>query len=184
MLCSSLLLGEPFVKHCSPYAIGPLSYLSVCLSVLSATMAYCGQMVGWIKMKLGVVVGLGPGHIVLDWDPAPSPQKRANSPCLLWPNGRPSQLLLSCCSVMKLWTSDRDNKPWLAFFDVLAAKYVLTRSICYSCYYGIRHWSIDASINDLEWPRRSLQLIKILLTPTPQKKYSTCLLRYVCPGIC
>jgi len=29
-------------------------------------------MVGWIKMKLGVEVGLGPGHIVLDEDPAPS----------------------------------------------------------------------------------------------------------------
>jgi len=27
-------------------------------------------MVGWIKMKLGMVVGLGPGHIVLDGDPA------------------------------------------------------------------------------------------------------------------
>jgi len=27
---------------------------------------YSGQTVGWIKMKLGVEVGLGPGHIVLD----------------------------------------------------------------------------------------------------------------------
>ena len=25
----------------------------VCLSVLSVTLVYCGQMVGWIKMKLG-----------------------------------------------------------------------------------------------------------------------------------
>jgi len=31
----------------------------------------CGQTVGWIKMALGVEVGLGPGHIVLDGDPAP-----------------------------------------------------------------------------------------------------------------
>jgi len=30
-------------------------------------------MVGWIKMKLGVEVGLSPGHIVLDGDPAPLP---------------------------------------------------------------------------------------------------------------
>jgi len=37
--------------------------LSVCLSV---TLVYCAQMVGWIKMKLGMSVGLGPGHIVLD----------------------------------------------------------------------------------------------------------------------
>ena len=27
-------------------------------------------------MKLGTEVGLGPGHIVLDGDPAPTPQKR------------------------------------------------------------------------------------------------------------
>jgi len=29
-------------------------------------LVYCGQMVGWIKMKLGMQVGLSPGHIVLD----------------------------------------------------------------------------------------------------------------------
>jgi len=28
------------------------------------------RTVGWIKMKLGMKVGLGPGHIVLDGDPA------------------------------------------------------------------------------------------------------------------
>jgi len=31
---------------------------------------YCGQMVGWINMKLGMEVDLRPGHIVLDGDPA------------------------------------------------------------------------------------------------------------------
>jgi len=41
-----------------------------CLSVLSVTLMYCGQMVGWIKMKFGMQVGLGPGHIVSDGDPA------------------------------------------------------------------------------------------------------------------
>jgi len=30
-------------------------------------------MVGWIKMKLGMQVGLVLGHIVLDWDPAELP---------------------------------------------------------------------------------------------------------------
>jgi len=35
---------------------------------------YCGQTVGRIKMKLGVQVGLDPGHIVLDWYPAPFPK--------------------------------------------------------------------------------------------------------------
>jgi len=33
---------------------------------MSVTFVYCGQTVGWIKIKLGVKVGLGPGHIVLD----------------------------------------------------------------------------------------------------------------------
>jgi len=37
---------------------------------LSVTLVYCGQMVGWIKMPLGVE-GLGPGHIVAHGDPAP-----------------------------------------------------------------------------------------------------------------
>ena len=31
----------------------------------------CGQTAGWIKMQLGTEVGLGPGHTVLDGDPAP-----------------------------------------------------------------------------------------------------------------
>ena len=48
--------------------------------VLSVTLVYCGQMVGWIKMKLGTEVGLGPSHIVLDGDPAPCPQKGSGAP--------------------------------------------------------------------------------------------------------
>jgi len=40
-------------------------------------------MVGWIKMKLVIGVGLGPGHIVLDGDPTPLPQK-GHSP-QFWP---------------------------------------------------------------------------------------------------
>jgi len=39
--------------------------------VLSVTLVYCGQMVGWIKVPLGTEVRLGLGHIVLDGDPAP-----------------------------------------------------------------------------------------------------------------
>ena len=40
-------------------------------------------------MKLGKEVGLGPGHIVLDEDPAPpkGAQPPIFGPCLLWPNG-------------------------------------------------------------------------------------------------
>jgi len=43
------------------------------LSCLSATFVYCGETVGWIKLPLGTEVGLGPGDIVLDGDPVPSP---------------------------------------------------------------------------------------------------------------
>jgi len=31
----------------------------LCVSVLSVTLVYCGQTVGWIKMKLCTEVGLG-----------------------------------------------------------------------------------------------------------------------------
>jgi len=43
------------------------------LSVLSVT-------VGRVKMKLGVQVGLGPGHTVLDGDPALSLSQRDTAP--------------------------------------------------------------------------------------------------------
>jgi len=36
---------------------------------------YCGQMAAWIKMKVGMEVGLGPGYTVSDGDPAPPPQR-------------------------------------------------------------------------------------------------------------
>jgi len=56
----------------------------------------CGQTDGWIKMPSGMEVDLGPGHIVLDGDPAYPPKGHSShplfGPCLLWPNGRPSQL--------------------------------------------------------------------------------------------
>ena len=47
--------------------MGPLSCLSVCLSVT----VYCGQTVEWIKMKLGMEVVINFGHIVLNGNPAP-----------------------------------------------------------------------------------------------------------------
>jgi len=53
---------------------------------LSVTLMYCGQTVGWNKMKLGKLVGLGPGHIVLDEDPAPLPRRAQPpvfDPCLV-----------------------------------------------------------------------------------------------------
>ena len=78
-----------FLADRPPYATEPLS----CLCCLSVTLVYCGQTVGWIKMPIGrpTEVGLGPGDIVLDGDPAPPLRKGHSSPplfgpCLLWPN--------------------------------------------------------------------------------------------------
>jgi len=53
---------------------------------------YCGQTAGWIKMALGMEVGISPFQIVLDGDPAPLPKKGGRArpifgPSLLWPNG-------------------------------------------------------------------------------------------------
>ena len=45
----------------------------------------CGQTAGWIKMALGMDVGLGPGHIVLDGEPAPLPQKGDRDPPIFGP---------------------------------------------------------------------------------------------------
>ena len=60
----------------------------VCPVCLSVTFVPCGQTVGRIKTKLGMQVGLGPGHIVLDGDPAPLPQRGGElGPYLLPPNG-------------------------------------------------------------------------------------------------
>jgi len=44
-----------------------------------STHFYCGETAGCIKMQLGMEVGLGPGRIMLDWDPAP-PIKGAQPP--------------------------------------------------------------------------------------------------------
>jgi len=56
-------------------------------------------------MPLRKEVGLGPGHTVLDGDPVGT-QRPHSSPsplfgqCLFLPNGRPSQQLLSSCSIL------------------------------------------------------------------------------------
>ena len=59
---------------------------------------YCGQTAGWIKMALGMEVGLGPGYIVLDGDPAPS-SKRVQSPSLTICYFAPVRRIAICVSV-------------------------------------------------------------------------------------
>ena len=41
---------------------------------------HCGQTAGWMKVVLGMEVGLSPGDFVLDGDPVPFPQKRSEPP--------------------------------------------------------------------------------------------------------
>jgi len=36
---------------------------------------YCGQTAGWIKMPFGTEVGLSPGDIMLNGNPAPPPKR-------------------------------------------------------------------------------------------------------------
>jgi len=71
-----LVFARPFVKWFA------LCYRSIVCPVLSVMFLHCGQTVGRIKMKLGLRVGLGPGHILLDGDPAPLPE-RGRSPQVL-----------------------------------------------------------------------------------------------------
>ena len=76
-----------------PYAVclSVCPVLSVCLSV---TFVHCCQTVGRaIKMKLGMQVGLGPGHIVLDGDPVP-PLPKGHRPHF------PAHI---CCGQMAEW---------------------------------------------------------------------------------
>ena len=81
-----------------------LSCLSVCLSV---TLVYCQKTVGWIKMKLGMHVGLGPGHIVLDRDPAPPPPK-GHSP----PNFRPISVVAKWLDGLRCGLNPDDCVRW------------------------------------------------------------------------
>ena len=85
------VLGQPFVKQfslCYQTVVCLSVCLSVCMSVcLSACLSVCDvgvlwRTVGWIKMKLGTQVGLDPGHIVLDGNPAPLHQKGHSPPIL------------------------------------------------------------------------------------------------------
>ena len=81
------VFGQPFVKRFA------LCYRTiVCLSVLSVTLVYCGQTIGWIKTKLGMQVCLGPGHIVLDGGPSCPPK-----------GAQPPYSVHICCGQMARW---------------------------------------------------------------------------------
>jgi len=84
--------GRPCVRpHCVSLLDGDPAPLK---QEQSTPPHFCGHTSGWIKMSLGTRVDLSAGHILLDGDPATTPEKdTAASPLF----GRPSQLLLSTC---------------------------------------------------------------------------------------
>ena len=86
--------GRPFVKRFAPCY--QTVVCPICLTVcnIGVWCIVAKQLNGSrrIKMKLGMQVGLGPGHVVLDGYPAPPPQRGTEPPIfgphLLRPNGR------------------------------------------------------------------------------------------------
>jgi len=61
---------------------------------------YCGQTAGWIRIPLGTVVGLGPGHTVFDGDPTTFPLKE-HSPQFLAMSVVAEQLDGSRCHLVR-----------------------------------------------------------------------------------
>ena len=59
--------GKPW-RHCVQWGRSPLPKGTAVHQF--SVHVYCGQSAGWIKMKLGMQVSLGPGYIVLVEDPA------------------------------------------------------------------------------------------------------------------
>ena len=81
-------------------------------------------------MPLGTEVGLGPGHIVLDGDPAPPHGKMGTvaplfGQCLLWLYGRPSQQLLSSCYGRRVW-----NRPGHYIFVLWFVSMFIMAALC------------------------------------------------------
>jgi len=104
----------------------------ICPVRLSVTLVYCGgQTVGWIKMKLGMQVGLVPGHCVR-WDPAP-PQR-----CKVSPNLRPMSV------VAKRLDGSRSHKTCTAAPTFWPMSIVAKRPDGSRCHlvwrYRPRHW--------------------------------------------
>jgi len=71
-------------------------YATATMSCLPVTLMHCGQTVGWIKMPVGVELGL-----VSDWDPSAPAQEVA----VQWGKFRPK------CFVAKLFYRSRHAVP-------------------------------------------------------------------------
>ena len=68
------------VLHGDPAPLPKKEHSSLPLFCPCHIHVYCGQTAEWIKMPLGMEVGLGPGDIVLGGDPATLPKKGTAAP--------------------------------------------------------------------------------------------------------
>jgi len=98
-------------RHCvsSPHLFDPASPPLKGHNPQFLSNIHCGQTTGWMKTPLGTEVDRGPGHIVLDGVPAlrestAAPIFLAHVYC---GHGRPSQLLLSSCLVLLVFSCVR-----------------------------------------------------------------------------
>jgi len=72
--CSRTFFRRPFVKQFA------LCYQTVVCPVLSVTLVYCGQMVGWINVPLGMEVGLALAILCYMGTQLPSPERAQQHP--------------------------------------------------------------------------------------------------------
>jgi len=79
-----IYLWATVCKTVRPMLSDRRSVCPICPVCNRVTLVHCGQTVGRIKMTLGMPVGLGPGHIELDRDPALHPPK-GHSPLIFGP---------------------------------------------------------------------------------------------------
>jgi len=88
-------------------------------------------------MPLGTEVGLGPGLVVLDRDPAAPTEMGTTAPtfgpCVLWSNGRPSQQLLSSCQTSAHLAKQKKTNKVDAVCDNLSTELSLQRNAIFRC---------------------------------------------------
>ena len=94
--------GRPRLRpHCVRWGLSSLPPKGAPQPHFSAHV-YCGRTAGWIRVPLGTEVGLNPGDVVLDCDPAPHVRGLSSLPPLFGPLcsgmvAHISTLLLSTC---------------------------------------------------------------------------------------
>jgi len=123
--------------HPLPQSAQP--YISYCPNFRPISVA-----AAWIKMLLGMELGLGPGDFVLDGEPTPLPQKGhivvdgvpapskgAQQP----PSFRPMSIVATVAHLSYCWAFVRTpNASWnfnRVFPNIAGAKYVWGVKICY-----------------------------------------------------